>query len=525
MKRAIREHWKDFSAIVGLLLITIVVAGYILSNERLRFPWQASPFTINAAFSTAQAVTPGQGQSVRISGVQIGLVGNVTLKDGQGVVQLNIDPKYKNLIHENWTALLRPRTGLDDMFIELSPGPPGSPVAPSGYTIPVSNTMPVVNADEILSSLDADSREYLDLLVNGAGQGLKNNGGNQLAQVLERFKPTHQDLARLNGAVAVRGTNLRRLMNSLRRLNYALAAKQGQIVQLIDSSATVFRAFASEDQNISRAVADLPGTLNQTTATLAKVQAFAQQLGPTAVNLLPAVRAIPASNQALTALAVPGAPIVRDQIRPFVIASRPVVRNLKPAAVNLADPTVLQTANGPVQLGAATPNLANVFTVLNHFGNLLGYNPGGGQHGYLWWLAWLDHNARTLFSVQDANGDFRPLFLQASCATMAQIANGSPLQEVLMNLTPILTNSGLCPAQAAADASAYARYKQQHPAGTTSSAVPGLSSVPQLGSHLGSGSGGSGSGGSGSGGSGSGGSGSGGSGSRSNLFLPKLPTN
>jgi phospholipid/cholesterol/gamma-HCH transport system substrate-binding protein len=506
VKRAIREHWKDFSAIVGLLLITILVAGYILSNERLRFPWQSSPFTINAAFSTAQAVTPGQGQSVRVSGVQIGLVGNVTLKDGQGVVQMNIDPKYKNLIHTNWTALLRPRTGLDDMFIELSPGPPGAPVAQSGYTIPVSNTMPVVNLDEILSSLDADSREYLDLLVNGAGQGLKNNGGNQLAQVLQRFQPTHQDLARLNGAIAVRGTNLQRLVNSLRRLNDALAAKQGQIVALIDSSATVFRAFASEDQNISRAVADLPGTLNQTTATLAKVQAFANQLGPAATNLLPAVRAIPAANQALTALAVPGAPIVQNQIRPFVIASRPVVRSLRPAAVNLADPTTLQTSNGPVHLGAATPNLANVFTVLNHFGNLIGYNPGQGQHGYLWWLAWLDHNARTLFSVQDANGDFRPLFLQASCATMAQIANSSPLQEVVMNLTPILTNAGLCPSQAAADARAYDKYKQQHPATATGSSTPGLSNVPALQPHP---------------------SGSGGSGarSRSNLFLPKLPVN
>ena len=486
MKRAVREHWKDFAAIVGLLVITVVVAGYILSNERLRFPFiSPAPYTINAAFSTAQAVTPGQGQSVRISGVQVGLVGNVTLKDGEGIVQLNIDPKYKHLIHQDWTALLRPRTGLDDMFIELSPGPlpDHTPVAPSGYTIPVSNTMPVVNLDEILSSLDADSREYLDLLVNGAGQGLKNNGGNELAQVMERFEPTHQDLARVNSAVAVRGRNLQRLVNSLRRLNDALAAKQTQIVQLVDSSEKVFGAFASEDSSVSRAVGDLPGTLEQTTATLAKVQAFANTLGPAAHNLLPAAAAIPAANQALTNLAIPGAPIVENQIRPFVIASRPVVRNLRPAAVNLADPTTLQTANGPVHEGAATSNLSNVFTVLNHFGNMLGYNPGNTEHGYLWWLAWLDHNARTLFSVQDANGDFRPLFLQASCATLAQIANNSPLQEVIMNLTPILTSANLCPTQASADQSAYAKYRQQHPATATASSNPTLSQIQALQPH------------------------------------------
>jgi phospholipid/cholesterol/gamma-HCH transport system substrate-binding protein len=518
MKRAIREHWKDFAAILGLLFITIAVAGYILSNERLRFPFiSPTPFTINAAFSTAQAVTPGQGQSVRISGVQVGLIGQVTLKNGEGVVQMDIDPKYERLIHTNWTALIRPRTGLDDMFIELSPGPPGAPVAKPGYTIPVSNTMPVINLDEILSSLDADSREYLSLLVNGAGQGLQNHGGDQLAQVLQRFEPTHRDLARVNSAVAVRGTNLRRLVNSLKRLNQALAAKQGQIVQLIDSSEQVFRAFASEDRNVSRAIADLPGTLSQTTTTLAKVQAFAQQLSPAARNLLPAVRAIPAANQALTALAVPnpatqyigGTAIVKNQIRPFVIASRPVVRNLRPAASNLADPTVVQTANGPVHLGPATPNLTNVFTVLSHFGNLVGYNPGNTEHGYLWWLAWLNHNARTLFSVQDANGDFRPLFLQASCASMAQIANSSPLQEVLMNLTPLLTSAGVCPAQAAADARAYQRYQQQHPAGGSSTSS--LSKSPALASGSGKVSGA--------------GSGSGSSGSGSNdLFLPQLPT-
>jgi phospholipid/cholesterol/gamma-HCH transport system substrate-binding protein len=506
MKRAIREHWKDFGAIVGLLVITVLIAGYILSNERLRFPWEPSPLTINASFATAQAVTPGQGQSVRVSGVQIGLVGKVTLKDGEGVVQMNIDPKYKHLVHENWTALLRPRTGLDDMFIELSPGQGRSPVAPSGYTIPVSNTMPVVNLDEILSSLDADSREYLDLLVNGAGQGLKNHGGDQLAQVMERFEPTHRDLARLNSAVAQRGTNLQRVVNSLRRLNDALAAKQGQIVSLVDSSEKVFRAFASEDSNVSRAVADLPGTLKQTTATLAKVQSFANILGPAAKNLLTAAAAIPAANKALTDLAVPGAPIVQNQIRPFVVASRPLVRNLKPAAQNLAEPTTVQTPNGPVRLGAATPNLTNVFNVLNHFGNMLGYNPGDTEHGYLWWLAWLDHNARTLFSVQDANGDFRPLFLQASCATLAQIANNSPLQEVINNLTPILTDANLCPTQAAADASAYAKYKQQHPGTATAGSTPGLSGVKALQPQA------------------SGSSGSSGS-KRNNLFLPKLPIN
>jgi phospholipid/cholesterol/gamma-HCH transport system substrate-binding protein len=431
MKRAIRTHAGDFAAILVLLVLSVVVAGYILGKERLRFPFvQSSPFTLNAEFQTAQAVTPGQGQTVRVSGVQIGQIGGVTLKNGMADVTMQIDDKYKHLIHKDATALLRPKTGLKDMFIEITPGTKSAPVANPGWTMPIANTNPDVNVDEILGALDGDTRQYLALLVNGAGQGLKGKGGSELAQVFQRFEPTHRDLARVNQAVAVRGRYLQTLVNSLRRLNDALATKQGQLVQLVDSSAKVFHAFASQDRNISRAVRDLPGTLAQTTATLQKVTSFARLLGPTSTNLLPAARAIPAANAALVKLAVPSTPIVKNQIRPFVVASRPLVRQLKPASINLAK---------------ATPNLTGTFSVLNHLGNMLGYYPtGSGQHGYLWWLAWLDHNARTLFSVQDANGVFRPLFLQGSCAALNQIAQGISGSSLLLNLNPIIGPTGLC---------------------------------------------------------------------------------
>ena len=336
------------------------------------------------------------------------------------------------------------------MFVELNPGSKPAPVAKSGYTIPLAQTNPEVNFDEVLSSLDGDTRQYLSLLVNGAGQGLKGQGNN-LAGVLERFEPTHQDLARLNSAVAVRGTDLRQLVNSLRRLNDALAAKQGQIVDMVDSSSKVFGALASEDTNISRAVGDLPGTLQQTTQTLQKVQAFAAQLGPAASKLLPAAQGLPAANQAIKALATPsgsylgGTDIVKNQIRPFVVASRPVVRNLKPASKNLAK---------------STPNISKTFGTLNHFFNMLGYYPGGSQHGYLWWLSWLGHAGRTLFSTQDAAGTFRPVFPQLSCTDTALIVAGQPQIAALLNLvTTILSNAQICPSQAAAVQAAYRNYK------------------------------------------------------------------
>jgi phospholipid/cholesterol/gamma-HCH transport system substrate-binding protein len=431
MKRAIKNHATDFAAIIVLLVLAVVSSGYILHKEGLRFPLiNSGPETIYAQLSTAQAVTPGQGQTVRISGVQVGSISGVQIKNGTAMVELKINQQYKDLVHTNATALLRPRTGLDDMFLELNPGSSPAPVVKPGFVIPVSQTNPDVNPDEILGSLDADTRGYLQLLINGAGAGLQGHGGSEIAQILKRFEPTHRDLARLNSAVAVRGADLRQLVNSLQRLNTALVTKRSQIVSLVDSSAHVFRAFASEQGNISRALVDLPGTLSQTTATLEKVQTFAKVLGPTSTNLLPAARSIPAANAALTALAKPSTPIIQNQIRPFVIASRPLVRQLRPASINLAK---------------GTPGLTRTIALVNHLFNMLAYEPTGvDQHPYLWWLAWLDHNARTLFSIQDANGDFRPLFLQASCASLNQIAQGVSGSSLLLNLTPLIGATGVC---------------------------------------------------------------------------------
>jgi hypothetical protein len=69
----------------------------------------------------------------------------------------------------------------------------------------------------------------------------------------------------------------------------------------------------------------------------------------------------------------------------------------------------------------------------------------------LWWLAWLDHNVRTLFSVQDANGIFRPLFIQLSCSQLGlltQQPTGSPLS-LLTSLVSSKTILNLSPADAA----------------------------------------------------------------------------
>ncbi len=93
-------------------------------------------------------------------------------------------------------------------------------------------------------------------------------------------------------------------------------------------------------------------------------------------------------------------------------SSRPLVRQLRPAAADL---------------DTATPKLTSSFKVLNSLFNLLGYNAGGKQapgtpgrdEGYLYWIAWLQHNGAAVFSSSDANGTFRPVTVAGTCGSLA----------------------------------------------------------------------------------------------------------
>jgi len=428
--RVIRKNLGPFAAIIVLVAIAAVVGGYILDQQRLRFPLvEDRPVRINVELDTAQAVTPGQGQTVQVAGVQIGDIGEVSLKDGRAVVGLDIKKEFEDLIHPDATALLRPRTGLKDMYVQIFPGREGAPVE-EGFTIPVSASLTDVDLDEILSELDARTRDYITLLANGAGEGLRGKGG-ALAEVLERYGPTVRDLGRVNREVARERVALRRLVTSLSQVNGELAKRPQDLTRLVNGASGTLRAIAREDDDLRDAVGELAPTLQTATATLNAVTPFAQELGPTTRALLPAVRELENVNEQVSPFAREATPIVRRRIRPFVRAAAPLVKDLAPAARGL---------------NRTFPELDRNAAVLNDFVNMLGHNPGGREapdkagrdEGYLFHLGWLAHQTVNLQSVEDAHGPIRPIFLTGTCSTLTSLVNDLPQAEFALGLSPLL---------------------------------------------------------------------------------------
>ena len=272
MRRTIREHWKDFVAIVLVGLFAMATLLYILSQQKAALPdWIPGLgddfYELEAEFTTAQAVTPGQGQAVAIAGIQVGKVGAVELREGRAVVRLDVEPKYAPLIHEDATLLTRPKTGLADMVIEVDPGTQGDTPA-EGSLIPAAQTEPNINPDEILATLDADTRDYLTLLLDGGARGLGGRG-TQFSAALRRFEPTARDLARLGVQLAKRRASLRRVIHNFRLVAEELGENDAELAAFVDSSNAAIRAFADQEAAIRASLRELPPTLRATQEGLA----------------------------------------------------------------------------------------------------------------------------------------------------------------------------------------------------------------------------------------------------------------
>jgi phospholipid/cholesterol/gamma-HCH transport system substrate-binding protein len=435
MATAIRKHLRDFIAVAGLMAIALVITYILLQEQRLRIPvLEEKPFELKAEFETAQAITPGQGQTVVVAGVRIGDISKIELEDGVAVVTMEVERKFLP-IYRDATALVRPRTGLQDMFIELDPGTKGAGEIEDGGTLPLENTEPQINLDEILEALDADTQAYLRALFVGGGQGLKGRA-RDLGKVLGGLGPINQKLAQLNSVVAERKENLARLIHNLNVLTGEIGDNGETLARLVDSSNSALGAIASQDLNVQRAVALLPGTLRTARTTLGKVEGLAANLGPTFNQLRPFARNLDRMNASVRAVA-DTYPVIRDQIRPFVRAARKPTADLREAAGSLA---------------RSTPRLTDVGVEINRLGNMAAYNPRGAEppgapnraEGYLYWAGWLSHNGNSVFQTADGNGLYRRIYMTMSCQQVLSILGSSPFAPIVTPFAQLLAPGGPC---------------------------------------------------------------------------------
>ena len=435
-RRQFRRRGRDAIAVLALVVLGLATTFVVLGQQKSAIPsWVPllgqSFFHINAEFRTGQSITPGQGQAVDMSGVRIGKIDSVSLNGGTADVSLDVETKYAPLIHSDATFLLRPKTNLNDMVVEVTPGTSPDLMKDSAE-VSLASTEPNVNPDEVLATLDADTRQYLQLLLQGVGEGLQGRG-TQLSGIWRRLYPFTRDIARLNGAVARRRVALANVIHNFRLLSDELAGSDSDITRFVGASSASLGHFANQANALEAALSELPSTLEQTHTALAASNSLSEQLGPALHKLTPQADAFAPALRRLQQFFHSTTPVIDGQITPFARQIAPPLHTVRVAAKPFK-----KTVEG----------FRDILKPLNYGFNELAYDPPGqSAQSYLFYLPWLNHNLNSGYLLGDAAGPLRrgTILLTCQTATLANgFANGRPFLRTLLQLTNIPTTGQIC---------------------------------------------------------------------------------
>jgi phospholipid/cholesterol/gamma-HCH transport system substrate-binding protein len=322
---------------VGLVVLALVAGGIILSQQRFIAPW-ADRYVLYATFAASPGVSPGQGQEVRIAGVQVGQIVDATVDDaGEARLELSINGEYRNKIYDNATVWLRPKSPLNEMYVLLSPGGPPGNVMPNEGVLPVGQSERPVQFDELLGNLDQNARTMLTSLLSESDVALV-NAQKTLPPGLDAVRLVGNNLRPVSEELAKRKEKLRTLITALGEIAKGVGHDDKRLRQLGDGLQSTLGTLAANDKDLRSSLNQLPDLLSQLKRATDEVQGLADELDPTLRNLEDASNSFPDALDALEGTSDRLDEAV-DAADPFVDKAKKVLKDLRPFAKDAKDGT------------------------------------------------------------------------------------------------------------------------------------------------------------------------------------------
>jgi virulence factor Mce-like protein len=337
-----RHYHGPSPAMIGVAVVILVAIGvYVAFTKQFtkHIPFTSQGYELHATFENA--ATLRLQSPVRIAGVNVGRVTSVDRKGNMAEATFVVSDEGLP-IHKDATITIRPRLFLEgNFFLDLHPGSPSAPDLSSGSTIPVTQTATAVQLDQILTSLQSNTRVNLKRALAGYGTALNHAPttaedqaqppevqGLTAAQAINKTFRYGGKAGRASAVVnqALLGEHphdLSKLIRAQRNLFTKLASTDGALSDLITNFNTTAGALASESANLSASIRELAPTVEEARPSLRRLS-----------NALPPFRAL-------------------------ARASLPGIREL-PATIRAGSPWLVQTAKllGKAELGGAANRLA-----------------------------------------------------------------------------------------------------------------------------------------------------------------------
>src|SRR3954453_2032808 len=196
--RRTRGPRLSFFTVGAIAIVLAIVVTYLGFTKSVPFRHH---YTVSAMFKSANNIKPNS--FVRIAGVNVGKVTKVTVLhpgDPAAKVEMRLDNKGLPL-HSDATFKVRPRIFLEgNFFVDVSPGTPSSPAIKDGHVFPVQQATAPVQLDQIVTSLQSNTRQDLQKLLRELSTGFSNGGAAGYNRSIPYWKPAYKNGALVSDA-------------------------------------------------------------------------------------------------------------------------------------------------------------------------------------------------------------------------------------------------------------------------------------------------------------------------------------
>ncbi len=242
-------------------------------------PLRPEAYRMTVAFP--EAATLAEEADVRLAGVNVGKVKQKELDKGGNttLVELELDEKYAPVANDT-KAILRQKTLLGETYVELSPGTRGSGLLEDGGTLPRSQVEPTVELDEIFEAFDESTRDAFRSWVKELARAIRGGRSEDLNAAFGNFEGLAVDGARLLRELDEQRGAVRRLIKNTGVVFGAINERSGALGELIVNANNAFDATASRDEALAETFRVFPTFLDESRATLARLERFSVDTHP-----------------------------------------------------------------------------------------------------------------------------------------------------------------------------------------------------------------------------------------------------
>lgn len=236
-----------------------------------------------------EATQLAQESDVRISGVSVGKVKRIELTDGgKAEATIEIEARFAP-IPTDTLATLRQKTLLGETYVELTPGSNESEPLEEGGALPELQVAESVQIDEVFQTFDEPTRDAFRAWMQGQAAALDGRG-KDLSAALAELDPFATEATKALRILDSDEEAVSQLISDGGEVFEALSERRGQLSGLIQASNDVFRTTANRNAEIEQIFQIFPTFLQESRATLARLEEFSVDTDPLITQLRPAAR-------------------------------------------------------------------------------------------------------------------------------------------------------------------------------------------------------------------------------------------